>query len=281
MSEFRVDQITNQSGSRGPDIAGITTFSATSGMIMPSGDTKYRYFYGKENIIQDNLVIWLDAANIKSYDGSGTTWINLSDNNNIGILHNGVTFYDYNSGYFVFDGKDDYASINTSSYPSGNFSFTVSTFIKWNGPASGNQLIFTFGADGSNEAIILWINNSSYAELQFGSDTGKVVSKSPIEVGKWYNICAVYDTNKTKIYVNGLLEGTTPYSAANITLNDNVSGNNASFGRFPSNFAAQVLNPPGYGSYNGIISQFLFYNRSLSDVEILQNYNALRYRYGV
>jgi len=42
MSEFRVDQITNQSGSRGPDIAGITTFSATSGMLMPSGATEYR-----------------------------------------------------------------------------------------------------------------------------------------------------------------------------------------------------------------------------------------------
>ena len=42
MSEFRIDQITNQSGSRGPDIAGITTFSATSGMLMPSGPTEYR-----------------------------------------------------------------------------------------------------------------------------------------------------------------------------------------------------------------------------------------------
>jgi hypothetical protein len=42
MSEFRIDQITNQSGSRGPDIAGITTFTGTSGMVMPSGPTEYR-----------------------------------------------------------------------------------------------------------------------------------------------------------------------------------------------------------------------------------------------
>jgi len=42
MSEFRIDQITNQSGSRGPDIAGITTFTGTSGMVMPSGATEYR-----------------------------------------------------------------------------------------------------------------------------------------------------------------------------------------------------------------------------------------------
>jgi len=42
MSEFRIDQITNQSGSRGPDIAGITTFTGVSGMVMPSGPTEYR-----------------------------------------------------------------------------------------------------------------------------------------------------------------------------------------------------------------------------------------------
>ena len=42
MSEFRVDQIKNQAGTRGPDVAGITTFTGTSGIVMPSGDTAYR-----------------------------------------------------------------------------------------------------------------------------------------------------------------------------------------------------------------------------------------------
>jgi hypothetical protein len=42
MSDFRIDQISNQAGTAGPDIAGITTFSSTSGMLMPSGVTEYR-----------------------------------------------------------------------------------------------------------------------------------------------------------------------------------------------------------------------------------------------
>ena len=42
MSKFEVDFISSQDGSRGPDIAGITTFSGTSGIVMPSGDTAYR-----------------------------------------------------------------------------------------------------------------------------------------------------------------------------------------------------------------------------------------------
>ena len=42
MSEFRVDKITNRTGDTGPQIAGISTFSGTSGMAIPSGPTAYR-----------------------------------------------------------------------------------------------------------------------------------------------------------------------------------------------------------------------------------------------
>ena len=42
MSKFEVDFISSQDGSRGPDIAGITTFSGTSGIVMPYGNTAYR-----------------------------------------------------------------------------------------------------------------------------------------------------------------------------------------------------------------------------------------------
>lgn len=42
MSDFRIDQITNQAGTAGPQVAGITTFSSTSGLLMPLGPTEYR-----------------------------------------------------------------------------------------------------------------------------------------------------------------------------------------------------------------------------------------------
>ena len=42
MSEFRIDQIKNQNATGGPNVAGITTFTGTSGIVMPSGDTAYR-----------------------------------------------------------------------------------------------------------------------------------------------------------------------------------------------------------------------------------------------
>ena len=42
MSEFRIDQIKSQDATRGPEVAGITTFSGTSGIVIPSGNTDYR-----------------------------------------------------------------------------------------------------------------------------------------------------------------------------------------------------------------------------------------------
>ena len=42
MSEFRIDKITNRDGTSGTSIAGITTFSGTSGMQLPTGPTEYR-----------------------------------------------------------------------------------------------------------------------------------------------------------------------------------------------------------------------------------------------
>ena len=42
MSDFRIDKVTNKDGSAGTQIAGITTFSGTSGMVMPGGPTEYR-----------------------------------------------------------------------------------------------------------------------------------------------------------------------------------------------------------------------------------------------
>ena len=42
MSDFRIDKITNRDGSAGTQICGVTTFSGTSGIIMPGGPVEYR-----------------------------------------------------------------------------------------------------------------------------------------------------------------------------------------------------------------------------------------------
>ena len=50
MSEFRIDQVTNRSGEAGTSVSGITTFSGTSGMILPNGPSEYRGERGRGDI---------------------------------------------------------------------------------------------------------------------------------------------------------------------------------------------------------------------------------------
>ena len=61
------------------------------------------------DIIEDGLVLCLDAANINSYPKSGTTWSDLKGSND-GTLTNGPTFSSANGGCIVFDGSNDYVN---------------------------------------------------------------------------------------------------------------------------------------------------------------------------
>lgn len=115
MSEFRVDQIKNQAGTRGPEIAGITTFSGVSGIVMPSGDTFRREVI--DNIVADGLTCYIDATNRDCYSGSGSTLTDLSihrvKNDNL-TLFGDAEFIDREGGFFRLTGKSNGNSVASS-----------------------------------------------------------------------------------------------------------------------------------------------------------------------
>ena len=94
-------------------------------------------FYRGPNIVKDGLVLHLDAANYKSYPGSGTTWSDLSGNGNNGTLTNGPTFDSGNRGSIVFDGSNDFVYLSNPSslaFGTGDFSIEI-----WCNPDSINE----------------------------------------------------------------------------------------------------------------------------------------------
>ena len=78
MSDFRIDKITNRDGSAGTQIAGITTFSGTSGMQLPSGPTEYRGGRGRGVFSGGTSPDTLQGVNSMSYIEIATTG-NASD----------------------------------------------------------------------------------------------------------------------------------------------------------------------------------------------------------
>ena len=70
-------------------------------------------------IVSDGLVFYIDAANPRSYSGTGLTANGLVGGIG-GTLVNGVGFSSVNNGSFTFDGGDDY--INSGNYFTGRIS---------------------------------------------------------------------------------------------------------------------------------------------------------------
>ena len=63
--------------------------------------------HGGPDIVEDNLVLCLDAANTKSYPGSGTTWTDISGKSHNGTVNGAVLTTDrfdvQNSAYYFFE----------------------------------------------------------------------------------------------------------------------------------------------------------------------------------
>jgi hypothetical protein len=228
-------------------------------------------------IVTDGLVMYLDAANSKSYPGSGTTWGDLSRGGNNGTLVNGPTFSSGNGGNLTFNGTNQYVStpIQNLSRPC-----TFSTWVNFNNLAAYQTLVgqdtstailrgrFYFQKAGDTTGgLILNVVNFS---IVLSNNTIVVVNAlNPVVTNQWYNYSAVLTTTTLSLYQNGILQNT-------------VSDNNT----FLTPNTTIVLNA-GYFSdaivdyINGSSSSFLIYNRALTTTEVLQNYDAQKSRFNL
>jgi hypothetical protein len=88
-------------------------------------------FYRGPQIVKDGLVLWLDAANNKSYTSGSAIWRDMSSNNNSGSLINSPAFSSANNGSIVFDGVDDYVNCGIGSLLNITSSVTLMCWITY------------------------------------------------------------------------------------------------------------------------------------------------------
>ena len=226
-------------------------------------------------IVTDGLVLYLDAANTRSYPGTGTVWSDLSRSGNNGTLINGPTFNSANGGNIVFDGSNDYISTNTNSSltQAGNTQFTVDVWVK---KSASNKDMLLGPWDNSNRKgwFVQWFTDGN---LYFGITNG-AFNYNYVSVSwqnQWFNLTGVFDgsllTNQNigKIYVNNILQNTT--NSGNMLTSVPAGLVEVSIGRLTN-----------YSSYaTGNITMVKIYNRALSASEISQNYNATKTRFGL
>jgi len=224
---------------------------------------------GGPDLIQDGLVLCLDAANTKSYPGSGTSWVDLSGNGNNGTLTNGPTFNSANGGGIAFDGTDDHiAGSAFTGLGSSNRTADVWFQIRSLPASSIWKRVFTLAADnGSTDApalVFSYSNTLSLLTAGFGGNPYNGYVGINFTLSTWINLTATITGNNISAYKNGILFGSATNSGA--------------VGANPILYLGRYNNH--YGQYaDTIISSVRIYNKALSASEILQNYNATKGRF--
>jgi hypothetical protein len=211
-------------------------------------------------IVTSGLVLALDAADKLSYRGTGTTWRDLSGNNNTGTLTNGPTFSAANMGSIVFDGTDDYVNCGNGA----SLRLTSGTVNVWMKTTSKSVAYQGIVVKPLNYGIYNYGGNLLLYDWNTGSDRNSSIS---ISDGNWRFITLTFSSNSpnnAKVYINGILVYTT-------TMYKTGDGYNLGIGT--GSDGVQLL--------PGTIGNVQVYNRELTATEILQNYNITRNRYGL
>ena len=105
MSQFKINSITDKSGTSGPVIAGVSTNNSTGCMIIPSGNTGRRVEYNTVNdndIVRDGLILYLDFANPDCIVGSTVHDLSGAGHHPSGTL-SGATYSPDGGGSIFFD----------------------------------------------------------------------------------------------------------------------------------------------------------------------------------
>jgi hypothetical protein len=208
-------------------------------------------------VVQDGLVLNLDAGASTSYVGSGTTWTDLSGRGNTGTLTNGPTYSSANGGSIVFDGTDDFVSSSLSS--SLGTQFSISVWFKKDNNNTANPVNFQ-----GSPAFELLVDQSNQLNIWDGANH---LYSFTTTIGTWYNMTVVKNATNFLLYVN---DNSSP------VLNFASSYNNTN-----TNFIIGKHSSVSANYMDGNIAQVSIYNRALTTSEISQNFNALRGRFGI
>ena len=233
------------------------------------------------SMVRDGLVLHLDAANKKSYSGTGTAWTDMSGQGKNATLVNSPAFSGNNNGVFLLDGVNDYidlvsqddAQTPLSGY--GEFTgadtspFTLEVWLKTT-QISGTSATDCPAIIGRNSNDI-WANlnlYNGYVYFVHYTTTWELNLKSQTMVSNnvWHHIVYVNNNNETGVlYIDGKAEasGSSSLSGTNYFSPDSVG----------VGFSTKYL--------QGNIGVVKFYGRSLTSTEVQKNFNALRGRYGI
>jgi hypothetical protein len=223
-----------------------------------------------------NLTLSLSPS---SYSGSGSTWDTTAGTTDATLV--GSPSYNSSSG-FTFNGTSQYGRIPSVDGVTNFTNASEYTVELWFNPSSGQP------NSGEAEMLEKWnqSNQSRYPyTFRYAENTGTVsvavydgtnfpsVSFSGFPTSTWAQAVGVFNftTDVLTVYRNGVASGTTSLAGVG-----NIS-NTSSVGlacRLKTDATGEIF-------FKGSIAAVRMYNTALSSAQVLQNFNADRYKYGL
>lgn len=215
----------------------------------------------------DGLVFYLDATNIKSYPGSGTTWSDISGNGNNFTIFGSPTYSSTNGWTLDNGATSKYMIKNPIAMPTSALSYEV-----WCRTTVGSTAILSYASSAADNDFLLFApeNLSLYVGVT------AVGSGINITDGNWRQIVRTSNrvSGDERLYINGSLSYNTTLGAGTlVTTNGSfVIGQEQDSvgGTFDPNQA-----------FGGNIAIVKLYRKVLTATEVAQNFEASRGRFGI
>lgn len=232
-------------------------------------------FYSPK-IVTDGLLLAVDPANVKSYPGTGTSWVDLSGNGNGASLEGLMTYSDAPSRF-----ETNAVAITDDSYLSTSSQITFAdqstySFEFWVKLRSGALATYhgLMGRGATNPWLILRPANTSGTSwrIEF-RDTSAVYNVTNYFTNyniqqNWINIAVTLDSGRNmSVYANGELLQTITLPTSSLFYLSRIGAGYSSGGNY-------------YG-LQGALGLTRAYTKTLTSDEVLQNFNATRSRFGV
>ena len=226
------------------------------------------------DIVTSGLIVYYDPSNSSSYPGTGTTLTDLSGNGINGVMSStGVI----QNKMMTYNGTSSQVSIaDNALLEPGTGDWTIEAWVYYS-VITGSTRTFiskTNNGGGSGDwSYGLRTLGNGATRFEVGDGTTSVNSPSyTVSLGQWYQVVGVWTnvaSNSIELYINGVSQGSNSHSFTSVK----NSTNPLYLGNYNGNEFQQSL--------NGKMGIFRMYNKALSSVEILQNFNANKYLYGL
>jgi hypothetical protein len=225
------------------------------------------FFNRKKAIVSDGLAFYYDPANTSSYSGTGTTLTDLSGNSRNAALEGSATVN--TDEQIVLNGASQYVSTTFQANVDNNRLYTTEVWF-WDDAAGGFNtncaLITNYGPNTITPFFGLLISSAGIPLLQernTSSTLATAQASSSICNSTWTHVVGVATSTNLILYVNGVSVATVARPGGSITSTQSIviGGNHL------VRFQTARLGPIRF-----------YLDKALSAAEVVQNYEAERYR---